>query len=416
MIIKETYKPLESKIDHFEAYYQKYLQSRLKNEKEFIHTFIESLDFVSVENIISKNSSICPKKENEFIKYLDNTSSFNFILEKKLRNVFDKYDAISEEFFYPRLIVYYTNQLIITKDNREQCLKLKLTQCYYENIHNNLQKRIVSTVNHLICYLNGLKNYDIKDVLSAYIVLNKNKANNIFERAITSDLSKWNFEDLLNYWTIKYNGERFIPNIKYLENVDLVNKAVFEIVKIPYDDFVKHLLSFKYTDRIFCQHNELNNKDIRNKELFIDLLTNLFQQISKELTKKDVEIMIYSMNPDDLWRYSNDTLITTQIKINEKFLEYNRNVPNRSLPSRLLCAFLYKLKENKFINANSITDAFQEYFVPEVQLSKATFDKYVYRKSESSDNYDDYRDILDKIAPISILSVKKSRPKPSLKK
>lgn len=266
-----------------------------------------------------------------------------------------------------------------------------------------LARKIIDTANLLINYLIGKQVFDVTDALSAYWVLNKKEANNIFEKAMisSSPIRKFSFEPLLENWTVKYDGEEFLPYINL--------KNGLEIEKIDITHLKKHLYSFNFPCRIFSQIKLLNPKDIKDYKQFKLLTKKVFQIIDTNISKEDIDVMFNSIYPGCPWVYSNNEKVIVQQKINNLIVESYNNINCKVKANQLICAFIFKLKEIKSINAKSLTDALNDYFIPKVQLSEGTFNYYIYNKTNAGLNYEDYQNILDPIIPIPISHKKRSK-------
>jgi len=411
MILKEKYTPYNSKTIHFDYFFNLYLQDRLRDEKSFIQDLANNLDFEEIEIILEKHFYSHQTKIKKIIDFLDSSSNFQFLIDTKADLLRTHFDKLSEEHFYPSLIIYFTKQQIKYEALKKLKCNLKQTRAFYDQIIKTINQRIVLNGNLLTNYLLGLKNYDVKDALAAYMVFDQNDANIIFDKAMISNSNplKLQFDILLSDWTICIDKDKFIPRVKFLQEFGLAEKKVFEIERVPIDVLTKRLHSFKYVDRPFTQNNLFNTNDVRNEALFINLLKDLFDSIDKKITKKEVDIFYYSLTQVNPKKFSNQEMVQTQYKINKSFIDNNLDPTNIKKANRVLFAFIYKLKEYKFIKANSLTDALDEYFIPEAQLSKYTFNKYIYDKRNGTLIYDEMKEIIDKVVPDLLLRSKRTQ-------
>lgn len=403
MLIKETYKPFGSKLKHFEINYQKYLNSKLKNEEEFILDMVESMEMVEIEDLISKFHIFESKKEVELIRFIDNSKYCLDFVRQKVENSFTDFKKTCKTLSYSGQFLFFTKEFLEIKHWQSQKVNLNRTEIYINELDRLVKENLVDITNSIIQSFVGVKSYDLLHALNGYLVFNTRKADIIFDKALVSDSSnlKYAFETLLDDYTLNFQGERFIPQVSIDKDHNIT------LNRLPIKHLKEKLLShsFLFTTRSFTINNYLKKTDLKNEVLFKRFLFDLFTVIDKRLNKKDFDIFYYSITaPEQPSLYSNFELVETQNKLNDAFIKN----PNSN---KLICGLIYTLKENKFIEANSFIKALDDYFNPGAKLSKSTFDSYVYRKQEGLINFETYQDIIEKVAPKSILTSKRSTNK-----
>jgi len=236
MQIEEKYIPIVSRQKYFDDYFDKYSNSILTNDFEFLCDFFNDLQPLQIDKILSKYS-----KSPKAIKLICEVENWSDYVDIKLTPIYDEIDNMSYRLTKAeriRYLIYLRNKY--THESIES-LFLSQTKTFYNELFTKIDYEISRNVRILRTEVLSKNNPDATDVLDAYLVLDRKQADNIFYKAQIEydNISKFDFEVLLDDWLLKDGEKYFFPNV----NVD---GGIVRVNLMNVDDFKKHLLSFDY--------------------------------------------------------------------------------------------------------------------------------------------------------------------------
>jgi len=327
----------------------------------------------------------------------------NYIFKRKLKNIQSEINLISSINHYGKTLIYLVKLRLKYKKSVETESVFDLFQEYIDQLFYTIDDEIHHQYVKAYNYLIGQKKGFIPDILLAYIVFDKHKADNYLSHSIIADdfNLKLACDFIYDDWFVRDNEEYFFPRVVIKENrfIDIIKFDINHIrTKLIYPDLII---------RAFKQKNYLKDTDIKKIEFLIDL-DFFFQQIA--IKEKKLDLYNYGSNQFKLQKLKKMLERRLKDKIaydlsikklsgiilvfyesishnayfdfsNDQYVEVQNFLCDLFKSKENSQIFLVKLKKikEKINNENRLSIVLSEYFSSIDGLKKETINSYFYR-------------------------------------